>query len=143
MQRVIFIFLLIFGIGLPSTQAAEPVRELAYFHDETGGLDIHEVQQKSFKPFDKSVRLGFLRGDTWVRVTSQPDGAGHNLGDNEIPRVVRVGPHYLDHLWMYQWRDERWVIHKQGDLTAKNSEVCQDDLFCFFPSLGPNQAFTV
>ena len=69
MCRINLIFWLLLGFVWPCAQAAGNEPELAYFHDETAGLDIQRVQHKSFKPFDKSLRLGFLRGDTWIRVT--------------------------------------------------------------------------
>jgi len=140
MHRIIFIFCLLFGFVWPCAQAAQP--ELAYFHDEAAGLDIQGVQQKVFQPFSKSVRLGFLRGDTWIRVNRQPDLADHNVVDGELPLVVRVGPQYLDHVWMYQRLDGRWVVEQQGDLRRKKTDICRDDLYCFTPSLDSNQAFT-
>ncbi len=143
MHRIIFIFWLLLGFVWPFAQAAGPGPELAYFHDEAAGLDIQGVQHKPFKPFDKSLRLGFLRGDTWIRVTQQPDQSDHKVVDGELPWVVRVGPHYLDHVWMYQQLDGRWVAEQQGDLKQKKTDICRDDLFCFTPSLDPNQAFTV
>jgi len=142
MQRNLFIFLLLLCGVWPCAQAAGNAPELAYFHDEAAGLDMHEVAQKNFQPFEKSLRLGFVRGNTWVRVSSK-QLVDHNVEYGEHPLVIRVGPHYLDHLWMYQWADHGWVLEKQGDMTRKNTDVCKDDLFCFFPSLGPNQSFTV
>jgi signal transduction histidine kinase len=142
MRRIIFIFWLLLGVVWPCVQAAGPEPALAYFHDEAAGLDIHEVQQKVFQPFAKSVRLGFLRGDTWIRVTRQPDQASHAVVAGELPWVVRVGPHYLDHVWMYQWLDGRWVVEQQGDLKRKKADICRDDLYCFNPSQDSNQAFT-
>ena len=143
MFRINLIFWLLLGFVWPCAQAAGNEPELAYFHDETAGLDIQGAQHKPFKPFDKSLRLGFLRGDTWIRVTQQPDQSDHNVVDGELPWVVRVGPHYLDHVWMYQLLDGRWVVEQQGDLKRKKTEICSDDLFCFTPSLDRNQAFTV
>ena len=143
MFRINLIFWLLLGFVWPCAQAAGNEPELAYFHDETAGLDIQRAQYKSFKPFDKSLRLGFLRGDTWIRVIQQPDQSDHNVVDGELPLVVRLGPHYLDHVWMYQQLDGRWVVEQQGDLKRKKTEICSDDLFCFTPSLDRNQAFTV
>jgi len=143
MRRIIFIFLLLLGFVWPCAQAAGPALGLAYFHDEAAGLDIHEVQQKAFQPFDKSLRLGFLRGDTWIRVTRQPDPSDPAVGDGELPWVVRMGPHYLDHVWMYQQLDGRWVVEQQGDMKRKKMDICRDDLFCFTPTLDANQAFDV
>ena len=143
MFRINLIFWLLLGFVWPCAQAAGNEPELAYFHDETAGLDIQGVQHKPFKPYDKSLRLGFMRGDTWIRVTQQPDQSDHKVVDGELPLVIRVGPHYLDHVWMYQQLDGRWVVEQQGDLKRKKTEICRDDLFCFTPSLDPNQAFTV
>ena len=145
MRRIIFIFLLLLGFVWPGAQAAGPGPGLglAYFHDEAAGLDIHEVQQKVFQPFANSLRLGFMRGDTWIRVTRQPDPSDLVVGAGELPWVVRMGPHYLDHVWMYQWLDGRWVVEQQGDLTRKQTDICRDDLFCFTPTLDSNQAFDV
>ena len=143
MRRIFFIFLLRFVFFRPCAHAAGPVPEMAYFHDETASTDIEDIHQKGFKPFDKSLRLGFARGDTWIRVSSNPLDAGENTPGLDAQKVLRLGPHYLDQVWMHQWDGQRWVIEKTGDLTRKNAAVCQDDLFCFFPSQSPNQAFTV
>ena len=143
MQRIFFIFLLVLVFFRPCAHAAGPVPEMAYFHDETASTDIEDIHQKGFKPFDKSLRLGFAQGDTWIRVSSRPLDAGESMQDIEFQKVLRVGPHYLDRVWMHQWDGQRWVIEKTGDLSSKDASVCQDDLFCFFPSQPPNQAFTV
>lgn len=132
MQRIFFIFLLLFVFFRPCAHAAGPVPEMAYFHDETASTDIEDIHLKGFKPFDKSLRLGFARGDTWIRVSSNPLDAGENTPGLDAQKVLRVGPHYLDQVWMHQWDGQRWVIEKTGDLTRKNAAVCQDDLFCFF-----------
>ena len=142
MQRIFFIFCLLLGAVTPSAQASGHVRELAFFHDEAALMDIQEVEQQAFQAFDKSLRLGFVRGNTWIRVTSNPEEAGQKLADNELPWVVRIGPHYIDTLWMYQRVGQRWLVEKQGDLVRKNMEICKDDLFCFYPSLSANQSFT-
>ena len=143
MQRIFYIFLFLLGLVCPPAQAAGHVREMAYFHDETASTDIQEIGQKNFQAFEKSLRLGFMRGDTWIRLTSTPLEADDSLSKGEQSWVVRVGPHYLDQLSMYQWVDQRWVLDKQGDLKRKNTDVCKDDLYCFFPSLDADQAFTV
>ena len=143
MQRIFYIFLFLLGLVCPPAQAAGHVREMAYFHDETASTNIQEIGQKNFQAFEKSLRLGFMRGDTWIRLTSTPLEADDSLSKGELSWVVRVGPHYLDQLSMYQWVDQRWVLEKQGDLKRKNTDVCKDDLYCFFPSLDADQAFTV
>ena len=143
MQRIFFMFLWLFAAACPFAQAVGHVREMAYFHDETASLDIENIQQKNFQAFEKSLRLGFMRGDTWIRLISTPLEVDDSLRKGEQSWVVRVGPHYLDHLWMYQWVGQRWAIEKQGDLKKKNTDVCKDDLYCFFPSLDADKAFTV
>ncbi len=143
MHRIFFMFLWLFAAACPLAQAVGHVREMAYFHDETASTDIQEIGQKNFQPFEKSLRLGFMRGDTWIRLTSNPFEAEDSLPKGEQSWVVRVGPHYLDHLWMYQWVGQRWEIEKQGDLKRKNTDICKDDLYCFFPSLDTDKAFTV
>lgn len=143
MLRITFIFSLLLAMACPIAQASGHVRELAYFQDETASTDIEDVHHKAFLPFDRSLRLGFVRGDTWIRVTSRPVAHDHDLLPGDETRVIRVGPHYLDHVWMYQWVDQRWVIEKTGDLARKSADACADDLFCFFPRLSPNQSFSV
>jgi signal transduction histidine kinase len=143
MQRIFLICFLLIVFFRPCAHAAGPVPKLAYFHDETASTDIEDIHQKGFKPFDRSLRLGFAQGDTWIRVSSAPLDAGERTTGPDSQKVLRVGPHYLDRVWMHQWDGQRWVIEKAGDLTRKNAAVCQDDLFCFFPSQSPNPSFTV
>ena len=123
MQRIFFIFLLVLVFFRPCAHAAGPVPEMAYFHDETASTDIEDIHQKGFKPFDKSLRLGFAQGDTWIRVSSRPLDAGESTQDIEFQKVLREGPHYLDRVWMHQWDGQRWVIEKTGDLSSKDASV--------------------
>ena len=68
--------------------------DTAYHHDEAPTLSIEAAQSLDFKPYAGDLRLGFAKGETWIRLRIQAD----TLSDGAVPRmspaslVLRVGP---------------------------------------------------
>jgi len=110
--------------------------ESAYHHEQGPAHSLEEVQGLDFKPYQGDLRLGFAKGDTWIRVKIQADTSSGDAiqTQSDGPLVLRVGPYYLDDVRLHVQQRGQWLAQQGGDRHAKPSENCPDDLYCF--SLG-------
>jgi len=107
--------------------------DTAYHHSDTPTHTINDVQSLAFTPYEGALRLGFTKGDTWVRLQIQAPQARTGTGQDgpEPATVLRVGPYFLDDLTFYQQQGGRWVEQQGGDRHVKQTQNCPDDLYCF------------
>nr|WP_315136819.1 7TM-DISM domain-containing protein [uncultured Limnohabitans sp.] len=107
--------------------------DTAYHHSDTPTHTINDVQSLAFTPYEGALRLGFTKGDTWVRLQIQASQARTGTGQDgpEPATVLRVGPYFLDDLTFYQQQGGRWVEQQGGDRHVKQIQNCPDDLYCF------------
>lgn len=117
--------------------------DTAYHHDEAQPRSIEAAQSLAFKPYSGDLRLGFAKGETWIRLRIQADA----LSDGAVPTmaaaplVLRVGPYYLDDVVFYAQQKGLWFVQQGGDRHVKQRQNCPDDLYCF--SLGALEGNTV
>ena len=108
--------------------------ETAYRHEEAQMLDLQAVQSLAFKPYQGDLRLGFAKGETWIRVkilADSPASGADVQTASEEPLVLRVGPYYLDDVLFHAQHKGQWHPQQGGDRHAKNRQNCLDDLYCF------------
>ena len=91
--------------------------DTAYHHDEAPTQSIEAAQSLAFKPYSGDLRLGFAKGETWIRLRIQADA----LSDGAVPTmaaaplVLRVGPYYLDDVVFYAQQKGHWFVQQGGD----------------------------
>jgi len=108
--------------------------ETAYRHEEAQMLDLQAAQSLEFKPYQGDLRLGFVTGETWIRVQILADSSAVGADAqtaSEGPLVLRVGPYYLDEVLFYAQHKGQWHQQQGGDRHTKNRQNCPDDLYCF------------
>ena len=125
LRIIIYLVTLIFQL---SAQAATQESQVDhYFYQDTrNDVTIDSVSNVQFKPYSGTLRLGYPSGSTWVRLKiNAPAASIHN------PLILRVGPHYLDHIEVYQPVEGGWSRETAGDLYKKINPLCADDTHCF------------
>lgn len=109
------------------------VIERGYFHDETHQTSLDSLDQASFAPFTGDLYLGLRQGATWIRLQIHPtDLSGKRaVADVDNPFILRVGPHKLDHIDLYENVNGRWRLSSAGDRQPRSASKCPDDVYCF------------
>jgi signal transduction histidine kinase len=118
--------------------------DTAFHHDEASTRTLEAAQLLNFKPYQGDLRLGFVKGETWIRLQIQANAsAGDAALTPPVERLVlRVGPHYLDQLTFYAAQNGQWVAQQGGDRFAKTRENCPDDLYCFLVDVPKGKPLT-
>lgn len=131
MKRLFFLLLFsLFSWPLLAEQGRYEI-ETAYFHDEQKIHTLESIQAQAFKPYVGQLRLGFIKGETWIRIRlkNQPADAFAALSSH---KVLRVGPyHLIDSLDFYHQNLENWTQQRGGRLQIQQKNVCIEQLNCF------------
>ena len=131
MLRIIF-YLSILMLQLSAQATAQEYQiDRAFYHDTQNELLIDDVTSIQFKPYSGTLRLGYQAGATWVRLKINfPKGKVKTASINN-PLILRVGPHFLDQIDVYQFAEGGWSRRTAGDLYKKIDPICADDTHCF------------
>uniref|UniRef100_UPI0037C010EC 7TMR-DISMED2 domain-containing protein n=1 Tax=Limnohabitans sp. TaxID=1907725 RepID=UPI0037C010EC len=133
MKRLFYLLFLLFC--QVSVHAAEARFRLdtAFHHEEAPTRTLEAAQLLDFKPYQGELRLGFVKGETWIRLQIQANALADDAAQTTpVERLVlRVGPYSLDQLTFYVEDNGQWVAQQGGDRFVKSWENCPDDLYCF------------
>ena len=138
------LFLLFSVIFLLPAQSAQPAQlsgfiSKAYLKDTSGNAGIESLAAADFKPYAGNFQMLFENNPLWLRLTPQPVPAGAvGAPDTAGPLVLRVGPHSVDSIELYERVAGQWVRRFAGDKHPKTESVCPDDYHCF--ALHPGRA---
>jgi hypothetical protein len=118
--------------------------DTAFHHDEASTRTLVAAHLLDFKPYQGDLRLGFVKGETWIRLQIQANASAVDaaLTPPMAHWVLRVGPHYLDQLTFYAEQNGQWVVQQGGDRFAKTRENCPDDLYCFVVDVPKGNSLT-
>jgi signal transduction histidine kinase len=125
------IYCLLLWMCLLPAMAAEPALsfETAYLYDPTERLQIEDLPGQEMKPYQGDLRLGFLPGPVWIRITTQV--RPHAGGANDLAPVLRVSPYGLDRVELHEWVQGQWKQQVSGDMQAlPDDPICPDDRHC-------------
>ena len=131
------LFLLFSVIFLLPAQSAQPAQlsgfiSKAYLKDTPGNAGIDSLAAADFKPYAGNFQMFFENHPLWLRLTPQPASAGAvSTPDTAGPLVLRVGPHSVDSIELYERVAGQWVRRFAGDKHPKTESVCPDDYHCF------------
>ena len=107
--------------------------ERGYWHDGTRLASMDTLDRARFAPFTGDLHLGLQQGATWIRLQIRhTDLAGKRVvADMDNPFILRVGPHTLDHVDLYENVNGSWRLSRSGDRHARSAGKCPDDMHCF------------
>ena len=111
MSFVRAIALLFFILVAPSGLAAtDLIVERAFYRDPGGWATLEEVRQRTFTPYTGVLTEGYQRNAVyWLRLRIR---AGENPAE---PLVLRLRPHWHDHLQLFDPADPRPDARAVGD----------------------------
>lgn len=138
MRRLFFCLLCLLCQWPAQSAHAGLVAEKAFFKDATGNASMEAIAASEFRGFQGNFQLLFEAQPVWIRLTLQalaPSAA--NKPNTSGPQVVRVGPHALDQVELYERVAGQWVRQIAGDRHAPTRDVCPDDYHCF--ALNPDR----
>jgi signal transduction histidine kinase len=141
MRRLFFCVLCLLCQWTAQAAHAGLIAEKAYIRDAAGNASVESVEAGDFRAFEGNFQMLFETKPVWVRLTLQaaPQTETDKLSATG-PQVLRVGPHALDHIELYERVAGKWVRQIAGDLHANTRRLCPDDYHCF--ALTPGHSFT-
>ena len=130
-----FLFSLLFLLFCQVTVHAADARfrlDTAFHHEEGPSRTLEAAQLLNFKPYSGELRLGFVKGETWIRLQIQANASTVDAAQTTSGErlVLRVGPYSLDQLTFYVEENGQWVVQQGGDRFIKSWKNCPDDLYC-------------
>jgi signal transduction histidine kinase len=129
MKRLFCLLLLLFQLSLHAGQDRYEI-ETAYFHDAHKGHTLESAQAQEFKPYQGQLRLGFIGGETWIRIRLKEAQASASVAQAS-PLVFRVAPYSLDRLTFYQQNTGSWTEQQGGELQQQKKKICIELQHCF------------
>lgn len=130
MKRLCCLLLLLFlQLSLHAGQEHYEL-ETAYFHDEQQQHTLESALTQTFQPYQGQLRLGFIEGETWIRIRLQARPSPSSAV-SATPLVFRVGPYSLDSLTFYQNQDGQWTSQHGGELQTPKKKYCIELQHCF------------
>ena len=132
MRRLFFCLLCLLCQWTAQSAHAGLIAEKAYLRDAAGNAGVESVEAGDFRAFEGNFQMLFETRPVWVRLTLQdaPKADADKLSATG-PQVVRIGPHSLDHIELYERVAGKWVRQIAGDRNAHTRSVCPDDYHCF------------
>lgn len=136
------LLLLFFQISVHAGQDRYEL-ETAYFHDKQHQHTFESAQAQVFKPYQGQLRLGFIGGETWIRIrlkATEPSASAEPAS----PLVFRVEPYSLNKLVFFQKHGENWTQQRGGELPLDLKNLCIELQHCFqfnASNVGPNFAY--
>ena len=117
--------------------------ETAYFHDEQHQHTFESAQAQTFMPYQGQLRLGFIGGETWIRIRLKDTQPSASV-EPASPLVFRVEPYSLNSLVFFQRHGENWTQQRGGELPLDLKNLCIELQHCFqfkASNIGSNFAY--
>lgn len=139
MKRLIFLLLFFCSLTSAFSATQELAIDRSYFHDPESSLTIDTVSTATFTPYRKDLSLGYKKGAIWIRMVIPSLALTDTMLDREeasgetvsVPLILRVGPHSLDRIVLFQKDAGKWMQYAAGALTPQSRPICIDDFYCF------------
>jgi signal transduction histidine kinase len=123
------LLLLFFQLSLYAGQDRYEI-ETAYFHDEQHRHTFESAQAQTFMPYQGQLRLGFIGGETWIRIRLKDTQPSSSV-DPASPLVFRVEPYSLNSLVFFQKNGAGWTQQRGGELPLDLKNLCIELQHCF------------
>ena len=117
------------------------IAEKKYLKDATGHASVENIEAGDFRAFEGNLQLLFATQPVWIQLTLQglPPADADKLSAMG-PQVLRVGPHALDQIEVFERVEGKWLRQIAGDKHASTRRICPDDYYCF--ALNPDRKLT-
>ena len=136
------LLLLFFQLSLYAGQDRYEI-ETAYFHDDQHQHTFESAQAQTFMPYQGQLRLGFIGGETWIRIRLKDTQPSASV-EPASPLVFRVEPYSLNSLVFFQKNGGDWTQQRGGELPLDLKNLCIELQHCFqfkASNIGSNFAY--
>jgi signal transduction histidine kinase len=130
MKRLCCLLLLLFFQLHLFAGSNRHVIETAYFHDDQQTHTLESAQAQTFTPYRGQLRLGFVGGETWIRIRLQAP-LNTPATESASPLVLKVEPYSLDSLAFFQHKSGTWSQQLGGESQLQKKKVCIELQHCF------------
>lgn len=96
-----------------------------YIEPAPGSLTIQQAVTQDFQPFGFVLNRGLTPTVRWLRVLVQAPAHG----SEQV--ILRVGPHYLRDIQLFEEKDSIWSSRTAGDHFPVRQNACADSFYCF------------
>ena len=96
-----------------------------YIEPAPGSLTIQEATTQDYQPFGGVLNRGFTPTVRWLRLLVQAPVHG----TEQV--VLRVGPHYIRDIQLFEQKDGVWSSRTAGDHFPVTQNTCLDSTYCF------------
>lgn len=114
-----------------SVWANDLIVEQAWFQDTTGEMSLAEVQTQNFNSYTGLLTRGYQSTPHWIRLSIDPA-----LAISQADHFLRIQPHYLDYVWLYDPLDSESKVRVSGDMTSLSEAEYQSLNFTFTVPVG-------
>lgn len=128
-----FCFCIVFFNPSVSIASVNPQFEKSYFIDNDAQFTIDSIERAPFTPYPKRLNLGFQKTPVWVKLYITPSIISSEFPDSSESNnlILRVGPHDINQVVMYEFDQGQWLMQSAGDLYPEKAIACADDYYCF------------
>ncbi|MCM0036561.1 MAG: ATP-binding protein [Burkholderiaceae bacterium] len=96
-----------------------------YIEPSPGSLTIQQAVTQDYQPFGVVLNRGLTPTVRWLRLLVQAPAHGQEQV------VLRVGPHYIRHIQLFEEKDGVWSSRSAGDHFPVTQNTCADNTYCF------------
>lgn len=122
----LWLLLAVFSLSAQANSDHDLIIERGLFIESApGSLTIQEATGQDFKPFGVVLNRGFTPTIRWLRLLIQAPAQG----SEQV--VLRVGPHYIRDIQLFEQKDGIWNSRTAGDHFPVTQHTCADSTYCF------------
>jgi two-component system, sensor histidine kinase LadS len=113
-----------------SIAASDPAYDHHLFIDKNFQFDIHSIDRAPFEVSKRKLNLGYQSAPIWVRLRITASPSEHAADADTGRLILRVGPHDINQIEVYEFVEGRWHVQIMGDLFSEKKKLCADDYYC-------------
>jgi len=126
LRACLFLLLVALGMGVQAKPDQDLIIERGvYIESAPGSLKIQQAVAQDFQPFGVVLNRGFTPTVRWLRLLVQAPAHG----SEQV--VLRVGPHYIREIQLFEQTDGVWRSRTAGDHFPISQNTCADSSYCF------------
>jgi signal transduction histidine kinase len=126
LHTCLWLLLTAFGMNVQANPDLNLIVERGiYIESAPGSLTIQQAVTQDYQPFGVVLNRGFTPTVRWLRLLVQAPAHGAEQV------VLRVGPHYIRDIQLFEQKDGVWSHRTAGDHFPVMQNTCADNIYCF------------
>lgn len=122
--------------------AQDPLKERAWFEDDTGQRSLDDARHQPFTPFTGLLSRGFGDAPIWVRLLIAPRAVRESEhGSPEESLILRITPSQLDEIELFDPLDAKPFPRRTGDRFAWSDDEAPSLYFSFVVPRGDTERY--